>query len=642
MRREPDGKLPRTMVTVGTMKGRSGWTRERWLRPKLLPWLLVAAVPVVIGCQGSISAPGSAGSDNGQTGTGQTGSGGAGNTSTGSGGTGKPTTGSGGSGQTGTGSGGSGTGQTGSGGTGSGQTGSGGTGTSTGSGGASTGSGGTGTTVVGNPPVDCDTAGPRLVRRLTASQLKNTLVAAFGGSNLPSTDILSDPNVMRFHVDADVPVVRDLDAGLLLDYAETVAAWAVQNKAFGGLSACSSTTDKNCEDNFIKGMWLKLAREPIGATDLKGYEDLYAAETTFNDAATAVLMTMLQSPYLLYRRELGTGSSSKGSQLTPYEVASELSYFLTDGPPDSTLMNAAAQAMTSNAALKVDDHAGRLLALPAADAALKTFVDGWLEIDGLRIKTKDNTVFNLTPELRDAMIQETEATFLDAFKNGGDVGKLLTTTQKFGNNSALTSFYSSSGGTRPAGVLGQAAFLAQHAQPENSSPVQRGRAIRERFLCATIPEVPKNLNTTLAPPGTFKTNRERFEMHSADAACVGCHKLFDPVGFVFENYDGFGRYRTTDNGNPVDATGSLKGMPGGDVPLNGPQSLIDYLSTSDQVRACVVRYMSYYAHGRDSWTGKQCNDDKVRIESAKNGNSLKSVLMGLLHAQTFSRRVQDQ
>jgi hypothetical protein len=374
---------------------------------------------------------------------------------------------------------------------------------------------------------------------------------------------------------------------------------------------------------------------------LKGYQDLYAAETTFDDAATAVLMTMLQSPYLLYRRELGTGDATKGYQLTPYEVASELSYFLTDGPPDTTLMNAAAQATTMNAALKVDEHASRLLALPAADTALKAFVDGWLEIDGLRIKTKDANVFNLTPELRDAMIQETEQAFLDTFKNGGDVGKLLTTTQKSGNN-ALVSFYNSAGGTRAAGVLGHAAFLAQHAQPENSSPVQRGRAVRERLLCAAIPEVPKNLNTTLAPPGTFKTNRERFEKHSADAVCATCHKLFDPVGFVFENYDGFGRYRAADNGNPVNVAGSLTGMPGGDIPLSGAQSLIDYLSTSDQVRACVVRYMSYYVHGRDTWTGKQCNDDKVRIESAKNGNSLKSVLMGLLHAQTFSRRVQDQ
>ena len=124
--------------------------------------------------------------------------------------------------------------------------------------------------MTGTAPVDCDTAGPRLVRRLTAKQLQNTLSTAFGNSAVPGTDIFSDPNVMRFHVDADVPVVRDLDAGLLMDHAETVAAWAVQNKAFGGLAACANLTDTNCKDNFIKGMWSKLAREPISATDLKG------------------------------------------------------------------------------------------------------------------------------------------------------------------------------------------------------------------------------------------------------------------------------------------------------------------------------------------------------------------------------------
>jgi hypothetical protein len=624
------------MATAGMTTSHWGQARNRWPWLRLAPLLMVAALPAITACQGTVAGnqgeaggSGGSGAGTGGNGTGQTGTGGTGKAGTG--GTGSGQTGTGGTGKAGTG--GTGSGQTGTGGTGSGQTGSG--------GGTSSGSGGTGVGT-GNPPVDCDTAGPRLLRRLNAAQFRNTLAAAFGSSSMPATDILSDPNVLRFHVDADVPVVRDLDAGLLLDYAEAVADWAVQNKAFGGLTACQNTTDKNCEDTFIKGMWLKLAREPIGTTDLKAYEDLYAAETTFNDAATAVLMTMLQSPYLLYRRELGAGDATKGYQLTPYEVASELSYFLTDAPPDTTLLNAAAQATTTGSPLKVDDEAARLLALPAADSALKGFVDGWLEIDGLRVKTKDNNIFNLTPDLRDAMIQETEQAFLDVFKSGGDVGKLLTTTQKYGNNSALANLYSSSGGTRAAGVLGQAAFLAQHAQPENSSPVQRGRAIRERLLCATIPEVPKNLNTTLAPPGSFKTNRERFEKHSADPTCSGCHQQFDPVGFAFENYDGFGRYRATDNGNPVDATGSLKGMPGGDVPLNGPQSLIDYLSTSDQVRACVVRYVSYYVHGRDSWTGKQCNDDKVRLESAKNGNTLKSVVMGVLHAQTFTRRVKDQ
>jgi len=488
----------------------------------------------------------------------------------------------------------------------------------------------------------CSTPGPRLIRRLNPSQFRNTLVAAFGSSDVPSTDILADPNLLRFRVDADQRVVRDLDAGLLLDYAETVADWAVQNQKFGGLSPCTNAADKTCEDKFIEGMWLKLAREPIAAADLRGYEELYDAEANFADGASAVLMTMLQSPYLLYRRELGTGDAINGYQLTPYEVASELSYFLTDAPPDESLLQAAQQASAQGTALDLETQASRLLTLSLSEIGLKGFVDGWLEIDGLRTKTKNGNIFDLTPELREGMIQETEQTFLDTFKNGGNVGQLLTTTQSFVKSASLANFYSNPGGPRAPGVLGQAAYLAQHAQPEDSSPVQRGRSIRERLLCAEIPDVPQDLNTMLAPPGSFKTNRERFEQHSASPVCSGCHQQFDPVGFAFENYDGFGRYRATDGGLPVDATGSLKGMPTGDIPLDGPQSLTDYLAKSDRVQACMIRYWSYYAHGRDKWTEKQCNDDQVRMDSAQNGGSLKSVLMGLLHAPTFTRRVQDQ
>jgi hypothetical protein len=117
---------------------------------------------------------------------------------------------------------------------------------------------------------------------------------------------------------------------------------------------------------------------------------------------------------------------------------------------------------------------------------------------------------------------------------------------------------------------------------------------------------------------------------------------FDPVGFAFENFDGFGRYRDNENGVPIDATGTIYNEPDGDVPLNGVGSLIDYLSTNDQVRACVVRYWSYYAHGRDNWQDKQCNDDSIRREAAANKYTLYSILSAILHAPTFSHRVKDQ
>jgi hypothetical protein len=516
--------------------------------------------------------------------------------------------------------------------------------------------------LVGGELSNCATPGQRLIRRLNSTQFRNTLVAIFNDANVPTTDIFSDPFTMRFHVDADAPVVRDLDAGLIMDYAETIAAWAVTNNKLGALSsACQQLNDQNCRKQFIKDVGLKIGREPVSDTRVAVYDKLFTDNTdvvkTFNDFATDVLTAMFESPSFIYRRELGT-SDAGAYKLTAYEVASELSYFLTDGPPDQPLMDAAKNGQLANAA-GIDAQASRLLATPEATKTLAQFVDGWLEIDGMRTKTKDPNIFMLTPDLRSAMIEETERTFKDAFDNGKDVGQLLTTKQTFVNQ-ALGQFYGLavpaggtdfpsvdlSGTTRAPGILGQAAYLAQHAQPENSSPIQRGRSIRERLLCASIPEVPKNLNTTLAPPGSFATNRERFQQHDKDPVCAGCHQAFDPVGFAFENFDAFGRYRSEEKdaqgmSHPIDASGTLSAMPEGDIPLNGPQSLIDYLSTSDQVRACLVRYWSYYAHGRDNWPDKKCNDDAVRRESGQNNNSLKSVLMGILHAQTFTRRVQE-
>jgi hypothetical protein len=359
---------------------------------------------------------------------------------------------------------------------------------------------------------------------------------------------------------------------------------------------------------------------------------------------------MLQSPYLLYRRELGTADAGRFA-LTPYEIASELSYFLVDSAPDDALLDAAANGGLDTRD-EVDAQALRLLGGPAAKAPVARFATGWLELDGLLNKAKDDATLMLTPPLRSAMLTEAAELFTSMFATGGDVTTLLTASYTYAD-AELAAFYGLpspgagfqrvdlSGTQRAPGLLGQAGILTAHAQPENSSPTQRGRFIRERFLCEQIPEMPTDLDTNLASGANFTTNRERYEMHADDPACRGCHAEFDPVGFVFEHYDGFGRYRDQEKGAPIDATGLLAGTPSGDIPLDGVESLVSYLAGEDRVRACLVRYWSYYAHGRDNWADKKCNDDSVRREAMAGNYTLLSVLTGLLHAPTFTRRVQD-
>jgi hypothetical protein len=487
-----------------------------------------------------------------------------------------------------------------------------------------------------------------MIRRLSSIQFRNTLTAAFDDPNVPVADVLTDPAIMKFRVDADAPVVRDLDAALLLDHAEKVAAWAVESK-LSTLTSCTNAEER-CERELITTLGLRLHREPLSEAAIASYRALFAAEPTFAEGAAVVIATMLQSPYLLYRRELGTPDAGRFA-LTPYEVASELSYFIVDSAPDAALLDAAANGALGTREA-IDAQALRLLGSQAAKPPVARFATGWLELDGLLTKAKDDATFALTPSLRTAMLTEAAELFTSMFATGGNVSTLLAADYTF-VDPELAAFYGLSspgsgfqrvelaGTQRAPGLLGQAGFLTAHAQPENSSPTQRGRFIRERFLCEPIPEMPTDLDTNLASGANFATNRERYQMHSDDPTCRGCHAEFDPIGFAFEHYDGFGRYRDQEKGTPIDASGMLTGMPAGDVPLDGVDSLVSYLVGQDQVRACLVRYWSYYAHGRDNWPEKKCNDDAVRREAAADDYTLLSVLYGLLHAPTFTRRVQD-
>jgi hypothetical protein len=77
------------------------------------------------------------------------------------------------------------------------------------------------------------------------------------------------------------------------------------------------------------------------------------------------------------------------------------------------------------------------------------------------------------------------------------------------------------------------------------------------LLCTPIP-LPNGLVIPELPPAQEgMTTRERFEMHSSDPACAGCHSVFDPAGFALESFDEVGRFRAMDHGKPVDNSGTM-------------------------------------------------------------------------------------
>ena len=529
-------------------------------------------------------------------------------------------------------------------------------GTSGGSGGSGSVGSGNGSVTGGDPTVPetplatCDTPGPRMIRRLTAAQYANTLKQLLG-DGFPTEEVLTDPAVNGFHVDADAALVADLTAELLMNYAERAAAWTVENQLWK-VASCQNH-DPSCHEQVIREFGKRAFRQDPTAEQLQTYSAMFAAEPSFEAGLHLVVSTMLQSPYLLYRRELGEPDPDHEGQyrLTPYEIASELSYLITDSPPDEQLLDTAAQGRLSTRD-EIDQAAHSLLSKEEAKPGLGKFVQGWLEVDDLPKKAKDPTIFDLSEPMRQAMLDETNHFFLELFQTGGTIGELYSADFTM-LNQPLAEFYGLGGvsgdgftrvaleGRRATGILGHASFLTEHALADNSSPVQRGVAVRERLLCQDLPPVPEDLDTNLAAPGGFTNNRERYAEHSASAVCAQCHTKIDPVGFAFEEYDAFGRVREEEGGAPIDASGELSEVVGGPIALNGVGSLNDYLSTSDAARACLIRYWSYYAYGKGEWAQHECNHDAIRAESAEEGHTLQGTLMAIIHAPHFTRRVAE-
>jgi hypothetical protein len=542
---------------------------------------------------------------------------------------------------------------------------------------AGTGTGGSGaalalaTTLAAPDPCTSNAPGPRKLWRLTAAELTGSIRSIFGDTSnaAPISTVFSDPSVLGFSIDANALLVQGLNASQLQDNAEAVAAWAASANKLGGFAGCAATAtgapDAACATQFVQAFGKLAFRTTLAASDprVASYSALFMSGSSNSDGAQVVISAMLQSPYFLYRSELGTASGSSFA-LTPYEVATEVAYTLTGTTPDSTLL-AAADSVSAGSlpmASMIDQQAARLIAAnsTAASTAVMGFMDGWLGLSRLYTTAHDATVYQTTPSLQQDMWTESQDLIMEAFNNGGTFASVLTADHSFLNQELATFYGISANGlssaftsvkyagvtARDPGLLSTGTILNGYARPSTDSPTQRGHMIRSRLLCQYINPPPPGLNTTFTPAATAETTRDHFINEHESGACASCHRQMDWIGFAFENYDGFGRYRTTDNGLPTNDAAIIYADPEGKddnlTGLSGTGSLSQFLAQSDDVTHCTERYWTYYTFGSSTWSQDACTYDSVYNESKSNGFTLKSTLMAIIHAASFTTRVQDR
>mgnify|MGYP000303371311 CR=1 FL=1 len=404
--------------------------------------------------------------------------------------------------------------------------------------------------------------------------------------------------------------------------------------------------DLGCVDTFLADLLERGYRRPPTTDELAAIRSLYvdvADLSTATLATQAAVAATLLSPHFLYIVEVGTSDADRPDErvLTEWELASRLSYFLTDGPPDAPLRADIGRLREPGV---LADHATRLLATDQGHDALTRFFVETLELGRLDTADKDATLYpEDSPTLRAAMRAELEALWADiALEEDADIRLLLTSESALVTPelAALYGVPDVSAPTRvtlPAdqergGLLGRAGFAALNATAVRTSPTFRGKFVRMRLLCEDVPPPPEDVVASLDGSTVEGTLRDQLEVHMTDPACLPCHQMMDPLGFGMEHLDALGRWRSTDNGYEIDATGDLDG-----VPFANARGLGAAVAADPRFGACMARQLHRHATGGLEGERQEDAVEALATALSDGGHRLSSLVVALVEHDDFQR-----
>ena len=501
--------------------------------------------------------------------------------------------------------------------------------------------------------------GPAPLARLTTIEYKNTLRDLFPKLTLPLEQYSLPAEIategFTNNADTQSPSADVVEA--LSTNAHAIATAAVAS--LDSVLPCHPATPADepaCGHQFIETFGKSAFRRPLDASELTRYDaffdDAYG-QWGMKDAARMVVEAMLQSPPFLYRLEVG--SPADGAMLlTSREVASRLSYFLTDSMPDAEL-EAAADGDELLDPATIEREARRILDAGSARDAVAQFNAQWLRFDKMEALAKAPDLFPMFDEGVAASMRAATAKWVDRlfWDQGRTLDALLTdhTAYVDGNLAPLYGVPVPASGalslvdvgsSQRSGVLTQAGLLAGFAHERTDAPVLRGVFVMDRLLCSTPPPPPAGVNTALPVLSTdaHQTTRQQLEQSHVAPQCANCHDAIDGIGFGFEHYDALGQWRTADLGLPVDDSGALRGTDV-DGAFNGAVELGQKLASSEQVRRCVATQVMRYALAVTRTEVKPCMVDSATRAYEAQGDDLRELLVAVVKSDAFRYRAQD-
>ena len=497
-----------------------------------------------------------------------------------------------------------------------------------------------------NGPLPEVTAGAPTLRRLTTAQYENALVDLFGeGLVLPASIEPDTQAEGLLSVGAGIASVSPWGVERYEDAALDIAEQVVE----GGLDLpCepAGSGDADCAEDIVDELGRRIWRRPLTDAEIERLGGVIAwigeDAGDFDVGLTYGLAAMLQSPHFLYRKEHGT--SADGGALDGYELATRLSFFLWNTIPDDELL-AAAEAGELSTDEGLAAQAQRLLDDDrAADGVRNLFTELYTLYD-LDDLDKDPLVFthasaDLGPAAREETLLLVEHLLL---RERGDYRDLFSTRRTW-LDPRLAALYQvrapdpdgfgehefdKDDGRR--GLLGHASILAQYSHATSSSATLRGKFIRDTVLCHEIPAPPGDVDTTIPEADdTSPTLRDRIAIHLEDPTCAGCHQLLDPIGLGLENFDGIGRWRDTENGQTIDASGELDG-----AAFETAWQLSGEVADHPDLAPCFTEHVYHYAVGRSTAAGERDLTEWLTVEFEIQGHSVPDLMLATVMSPGF-------
>ena len=371
----------------------------------------------------------------------------------------------------------------------------------------------------------------------------------------------------------------------------------------------------------------------------------------------AVYAAIILQPETLFRFE-GTGEADGANvvALSRRELATSLSFALTDLPPDTHLFRA-----FENEALPVRDilrvEVRRLLAdkkRPYASKRLLQFFQEYFDYEKAADVFKDKIEGHT--HWAPALVYDLDTLVSRTLEKDRQVLRTLLTTREYyihiGSHRDLGSplTYNLSPDWKPTrhsvrfpkdqrmGVLTHPAWLVAHSGNFDNDPIRRGRWIRYKLLGGTIPDLPITVEAKL-PDDETMTLRERMHV-TRQEQCYKCHSKMNPLGLPFEQYDHLGRFRFNELEEPVDTTSRIvnTGVAGIDGAIETPFELIERLAASKHCEQVFVRYVFRFFLGRNETLGDAKTLQEAHKAYVDTAGSMKALVVSLLSSDSFLYR----